>query len=63
MEGEAQQKQMKSMKRKRKHQQVMERLNAMGSLALNNQVVMFGEQGNNLMANIESFKMVQKKNN
>jgi len=41
----------------------MERLNAMESLSQNNKVVVFGDQGNNLMANVESFKMVYKKNN
>lgn len=62
MEGEAELKQMKGMKKKRKHLQVMERLNAINSLSNNKDLVVFGDQGNNLMANIESFKMVFKKN-
>ena len=57
-EGKAQEKQMKAMRRKRKHTQIMERLNSMDSLSSNRKMVLFGEQGTNLMANIESFKLV-----
>ena len=58
MEGEAEAKQMKNMKKKRKHLQIMARLNSLDSLTQNKKLVVFGDQGNNLMANLESFKMV-----
>lgn len=46
------------MARKRKHIQIMSRLRSLDSLTKNNKLVVFGEQGNNLMASLESFKMV-----
>lgn len=49
---------MKGSKKKRKHQQIMKRLDAANGLAGNQQAVIYGEQGNNLIANIETFKMV-----
>lgn len=58
LEGEAESKMLKGMKRKRKHLQVMERLQSLASLASNKDLVLFGEQNSNLMAAIESFKMV-----
>ena len=36
----------------------MARLSSLDSLTKNKKLVLFGDQGNNLMANIESFKMV-----
>ena len=62
MEGEAESKMLKGLKRKRKHIQVMERLNAMNDLSTNKGLVIFGDQGNNLMASLDSFNMVYKKN-
>jgi hypothetical protein len=50
MEGEAEQKMQKALKKKRAHIQTMSRLDAMGKLADNNKVVIFGEQGTNLMS-------------
>jgi len=61
LEGEAEMKMMKAMKRKRKHKQIMERLNAMNTLTNNKDMVVFGEQPDNLMANLASFKMVYSK--
>lgn len=58
MEGEAESRMLKGMKRKRKHLQVMARLNSLDSVTRNKNVVIYGEQGNNLMASLESFKMV-----
>jgi hypothetical protein len=49
---------MKGSKKKRKHLQIMSRLDAGESLANNQKAVIYGEQGNNLIANIETFKMV-----
>lgn len=52
---------MKGSKKKRKHLQIMQRLDAMNGLATNNKAIIYGEQGNNLIANIETFKMVMNK--
>ena len=41
--------------------QIMERLSAVENLSNNKQAVIYGEQGSNLLANIESFKMVLNK--
>jgi len=49
---------MKGSKKKRKHLQIMGRLNAMQGLAGNNKTVIYGDQGGNLIANIETFKLV-----
>ena len=58
IEGQIEQALMKGSKKKRKHLQIMGRLDAASSLAGNRQTVIYGEQGNNLIANIETFKMV-----
>ena len=58
IEGQIEQALMKGSKKKRKHLQIMGRLDAANSLAANQQTVIYGEQGNNLIANIETFKMV-----
>ena len=52
---------MKAMKKKRKHLQVMERLDAMDAMAKNKDLVVYGDQGNNLMANVAAFGMVYNK--
>jgi hypothetical protein len=52
---------MKGSKKKRKHLQIMQRLEAMQGMAVNDKTIIYGEQGNNLMANIETFKMVFNK--
>ena len=49
---------MKGSKKKRKHQQILGRLDALNNLANNKEAIIYGEPGNNLMANIETFKMV-----
>jgi regulator of protease activity HflC (stomatin/prohibitin superfamily) len=58
LEGQMESALMKGSKKKRKHLQIMNRLEAMNSLASNSKTVIYGDQGNNLMANIEAFKMV-----
>ena len=58
IEGQIEQALMKGSKKKRKHLQIMGRLDAMQGLASNNNAIIYGEQGNNLIANIETFKMV-----
>jgi len=58
IEGQMEQGLMKGSKKKRKHQQIMGRLSAGSSLASNSNAIIYGEQGTNLIANIETFKMV-----
>jgi hypothetical protein len=58
IEGQIEQALMKGSKKKRKHLQIMGRLEAMQGLASNDNAIIYGEQGNNLIANIETFKMV-----
>jgi TnpA family transposase len=48
-------------KKKRKHLQIMERLNAMETLSQNKNMVIYGEQGSNLAANIEAFKLIESR--
>ena len=61
LEGEAESKMVKAMKRKRKHTQILSRLDAMGDLTQNKDLVVFGDQGDNLMASLASYKMVYAK--
>jgi hypothetical protein len=61
LEGEIESRMLKGSKKKRKHQQIMERLNAMENLSNKKKMVIYGEQGNNLLANLEAFKMVLNK--
>jgi len=61
IEGSIEQALMKGSKKKRKHMQIMSRLDAMSGLANNNRAIIYGDQGNNLMANIEAYKMVMGK--
>lgn len=58
IEGQMEQSLMKGSKKKRKHLQIMSRLGAGSGLANNSNAIIYGEQGNNLIANIETFKMV-----
>ena len=58
LEGQAEQARNKGLKRKRKHIQVMARLNSLDSLARNKKSIMFGDQVDNLMGNLEAFNMV-----
>ena len=61
LEGQIEEKNLLGSKKKRKHLQIMERLSAVENLSNNKQAVIYGEQGSNLLANIESFKMVLNK--
>jgi hypothetical protein len=61
IEGQMEQALMKGSKKKRKHMQIMQRLDAMEGLSNNPKTIIYGDQGNNLMANIETFKMVFNK--
>jgi hypothetical protein len=61
IEGQMEQALMKGSKKKRKHQQIMQRLEAMQGMSNNDKTIIYGEQGNNLIANIETFKMVMNK--
>lgn len=58
IEGQMEQALMKGSKKKRKHMQIMSRLSAMEGLASNKQAIIYGAQGDNLIANIETFKMI-----
>jgi hypothetical protein len=40
----------------------MERLGAMENLAQKKKMVIYGDQGNNLMANIEAVRLIEKQN-
>lgn len=60
LEGEAEQKLQKGFAQKRTHEQMMAKINAIGTLGANKNSVIFGDQGGNLLAQIESFKMAQK---
>ena len=62
LEGQAEATMNKGMRRKRKHVQVMARLNSLDSLAQNRNLVIFGDQGENLMSSMESFRMVYDDN-
>ncbi len=61
LEGQIEEKKLEGSKKKRKHMQIMQRLQAVESLSQNKDAVIYGEQGNNLLANIASFKMVMSK--
>lgn len=58
LEGQIEERMLKGAKKVRKHQQIMERLGAMQNLAQKRKMVIYGEQGNNLMANIEAIKLI-----
>ena len=61
IEGGIEQALMKGSKKKRKHLQIMSRLNAMQGLASNTKTIIYGDHGNNLMANIETYRLVMGK--
>jgi hypothetical protein len=60
LEGEIESRMLKGAKKKRKHQQIMERLGAMENLAQKRKMVIYGDQGNNLMANLEAIRLLDK---
>ena len=60
LEGKAEAKLQKGFAQKRAHNEIMRQIDAVNGFATNNQSVIFGEQGNNLMAQVETFKMVNR---
>ena len=61
MEGDAEVKLLKGFAQKRTHEQIMAKIDAVSSFANNKNTVVFGEQANNLMAQVETYNMVNKK--
>jgi regulator of protease activity HflC (stomatin/prohibitin superfamily) len=61
LEGQAQSKLLKSFVAKRRHEEILQKIEAVSSFANNNKAVVFGDQGNNLLAQIESYNMVNAK--
>ena len=60
LEGQAEKELQKAIAQKRTHDEIMRKIDAIDSFASNKNSVIFGEQGGNLMAQVESYKMVKK---
>lgn len=60
LEGQAEAKLQKGFASKRQHDEIMRKIDAVNAFANNNKSVIFGNQGDNLMAQIESYNMVNK---
>ena len=60
LEGQAEAKLQKGFQSKRQHDEIMKQIQAVNSFASNKSSVVFGDQGSNLMAQVESYKMVSK---
>jgi len=60
LEGQAEKELQKGFAQKRLHDEIMQKIDAIESFANNKNSVIFGEQGGNLMAQVETYKMVQK---
>ena len=58
LEGDAEAKLQKAFANKRTHEEIMRKIDAVSAFAGNNKSVIFGDQGQNLMAQVESYKMV-----
>jgi len=61
LEGQAQSKLQKGFAMKRTHDEIMRKIDAVDALASNKNSVIFGDQGNNLMAQVASYNMVNAK--
>ena len=61
LEGEAEVKLLKGFAQKRTHEQIMQKIDAVNSFASNKNSVIFGEQGNNLLAQVETYNMVNSR--
>lgn len=59
LEGQAQSKLQKAFAAKRQHEQIMQQIDAVHSFANNNKSVIFGDQKDNLLAQLESYNMVK----
>lgn len=60
LEGQAEKELQKGFAQKRLHDEIMQKIDAIESFANNKNSVIFGEQGGNLMAQVETYKMVQR---
>lgn len=60
LEGQAESKLQKAFAAKRQHLEILKKIDAVNSFANNKKSVIFGDQGNNLMAQIASYNMVSK---
>lgn len=58
LEGDAEVKLLKGFAQKRTHEQIMAKIDAVSAFAQNKNSVVFGDQGNNLMAQVETYNMV-----
>lgn len=61
LEGEAETKLQKSFAQKRTHEQIMRKISAVESFASNKNSVISGVQGGNLLAQVETYNMINKK--
>ena len=52
---------LKGFAQKRTHEQIMAKIDAIQTLAGNKNSIIFGDQGNNLMAQVETYNMINKK--
>ena len=59
LEGQAEKELQKGFAQKRTHDEIMSKIDAIEAFATNKKSVIFGEQGGNLMAQVETFKMVK----
>lgn len=57
LEGEAEKKMLSGFAQRRVHEQLMQRMDAVDKFAQNKKSVIFGDQGQNLLAQVESFNM------
>lgn len=60
LEGQAEARLQKGFAAKRTHEEILKKIDAVNSFANNKNSVIFGDQGNNLLAQIESYNMVRK---
>ena len=60
-EGDAEKKLQKAFAQRREHDEIMAQVSAVESFAANKNTVVFGSQNNNLLAQVESFNMVNAK--
>lgn len=60
LEGNAESKLQKAFAAKRVHDEIMQKIDAVNAFAHNSQSVIFGDQKNNLLAQVETYNMVRK---
>jgi len=60
LEGEAEAKMLKGFAQRRIHEQLMSKMDAVNTFSKNKNSVIFGTQSNNLLAQVETYNMVNK---